>query len=187
MIILPQALSLFVLIPLVGAVLVAACLVPVARAIFRRLGVVDRPDRERKLHAGAVSLGGGLVVFVAVCLTVGAVTATTSPAASNANSTTKWSEAAVTEQGKVAPAMASEHWRVLFGAAAFLMVVGLVDDAIALRGRQKLLLQIFVVAFVVGGGGWSKALSVWDTGSTSGYLPIPSPQSGCWRPSTRSI
>ena len=49
-----------VLISIIGSCLLSAGLVPIVRASFRRWGIVDRPDKERKLHEQAVSLGGGL-------------------------------------------------------------------------------------------------------------------------------
>src|SRR5690606_18649905 len=48
------------------ACLIAIALVPLARTLFRVCGIVDSPDRERKLHRTAIPLGGGLAVFLAV-------------------------------------------------------------------------------------------------------------------------
>jgi UDP-GlcNAc:undecaprenyl-phosphate/decaprenyl-phosphate GlcNAc-1-phosphate transferase len=150
-----------ILISALCACLISACLVPAIRAIFRRLGLVDRPDRERKLHLGAVSLGGGLAVFLSVGITLAVIAggdrvlggrflpaATIAPLHTSASS----ADAALPRAGTVAQDRQRNQWYLLLAAAGVLMLVGLVDDTVALRGRQKLLLQILVVAALVAGG-----------------------------------
>src|SRR5690554_3407405 len=132
--------SQLVPITIVCAGLVSACLVPIVRAIFRRLGIVDKPDRERKLHANAVSLGGGLAVFVSVMITFVLVLFGD-----------RYFGDGILRADSGEGSWATQ-WIVLFAAAGVLMVVGLLDDAIALRGRQKLLLQVLVVVSIVGSG-----------------------------------
>ncbi len=39
-------------------------------SIFRRLGVVDKPDQIRKIHKGDIPLGGGLVLFLSCSLSL---------------------------------------------------------------------------------------------------------------------
>ncbi|HVR72786.1 MAG TPA: hypothetical protein VMT52_00565, partial [Planctomycetota bacterium] len=46
-----------------GGVLVSAILLPLCLPIFRRLGVVDRPN-ARSLHTTAIPRGMGLVVVI---------------------------------------------------------------------------------------------------------------------------
>ena len=114
--------------PAVSAIVAAAVaafagvlLTPAAMRVLTHFGVVDRPDRTRKLHLKAVPVGGGISVLAAMlcgCL-VAALTGNTG------------------------------FPFVLLSAGAMLSVVGLVDDATGLRGRQKLLCQIVIAAYVV--------------------------------------
>src|SRR5690606_34845846 len=65
------------------------------------------------------------------------------------------------------------QWLILFGAASVLMLVGLLDDAIALRGRQKLLLQILVVAAIVGGGTVVQSFNLFGYDISLGIFAYP--------------
>ncbi len=108
--------------------------VPIVRSIAIRVGIVDKPDRERKLHTNAIALGGGVGVFAALvtsfvaCLFIDRVDS-------------DWMLGAI-----------DTKWYMLFAAGTAILVVGLVDDAVALRGRQKLLLQCLIAVSLVGGG-----------------------------------
>lgn len=153
-----------VLVSILGSCLLSAVLVPIVRALFRRWGIVDRPDKERKLHEQAVALGGGLAVFVSVLITfvilintdkwlgMSLLTDATTPLATVDQGTADYADLKNPHRGPVDNPVLWSQWLILFGAAGVLMVVGLLDDAIALRGRQKLLLQILVVVAIVGGG-----------------------------------
>lgn len=118
----------------VVAVACSLWMVPVVRALSRRWGIVDRPDKERKLHGKETALCGGLAVFIA-CLAAFTVVITWCGGAS----VPSWSEL-------------SSRYLVLLGAAFAMMMVGLLDDAITLRGRQKLLAQIVILSCVIGSG-----------------------------------
>ncbi len=112
----------------------ALAFVPVVRAIALRVGMVDAPDRERKLHDRAIALGGGIGVFAAVVVAFIA-------------SLYLDRVDPVWELGTL-----GSRWYTLFSAVGAIMLVGLVDDAIALRGRQKLLFQCLIAAALVGSG-----------------------------------
>ena len=43
---------------------------PIVRRYARVLGVIDRPDRERKKHAKATPLMGGVAILIALCLSM---------------------------------------------------------------------------------------------------------------------
>jgi len=153
-----------VLFSIIGSCLLSAVLVPIVRATFRRWGIVDRPDKERKLHEQAVSLGGGLAVFLSVLVTFAVLingdqwlgtdllAGVSGSAATLDQVPQDYSELRNPHRGPIDNPVLKSQWLILFGAASVLMVVGLLDDAIALRGRQKLLLQILVVVSIVGGG-----------------------------------
>lgn len=123
-----------VLIAILSSAAIAFAVVPVVRASFRWLGIIDRPDAERKLQTNAVSLGGGLAVFASLCATFAIVMM------------------GDRYLGEGLLGTLDGRWHVLFYSAASLMLVGLADDVFSLRGRQKLVLQIIVVLAVVGGG-----------------------------------
>ena len=53
------------------AFLISLLLTPLCRNLFRRLGIVDRPDEERKLHTQPVAHMGGVpiaITYLASCL-----------------------------------------------------------------------------------------------------------------------
>ncbi len=117
------------------ATILSLASVPVVRALARRFGIVDAPDPERKLHHGEIALCGGIAVFFATCVTVallfflqgtGEVRMPTLP----------W----------------DSRWTALVAAAAAIVTLGLIDDWITLRGRQKLLGQVLIVSFLAASG-----------------------------------
>jgi UDP-GlcNAc:undecaprenyl-phosphate GlcNAc-1-phosphate transferase len=123
-----------VLSSLVTSLFISLLVIPTVRALFRRWGIVDKPDATRKLQSNAVSLGGGLAVFVSLCLGFAVVMLVDR------------------YLGQGLLGTLSTKWHVLFYSAGALMLVGLADDIIALRGRQKLLMQILIVVAIVGSG-----------------------------------
>ncbi len=147
--------SLLMLLSLAVAVATSLMLVPVVRHFCRLLGVVDKPDAERKLQSNAVSLGGGLAVFASVCVTFTAVL--------------------LCDRyfGDGVLGVLDQRWHVLFYSAAALMLIGLFDDAFTLRGRQKLLLQILVVVGVVGGGTVVQTVRILGTSIDLGVFAFP--------------
>ncbi len=57
-----------------GAFLLAVIITPIYRSLAIRIGMVDRPDRTRKLHSNDVAIAGGIAVFLALFLTgIGAI------------------------------------------------------------------------------------------------------------------
>lgn len=113
-------------------------LTPAMRALALRLGIVDLPDGRRKLHRSAIPLAGGL----AVCLAI---------------------EFALTVSLQLPgarPEIGSTPVIGLAIAANLIVLLGLLDDRIRLRGRQKLAGQIVAASVLVaswrfdaGGGG----------------------------------
>lgn len=112
----------------------ALVFVPIVRSLSRRLGIVDRPDPERKLHGKETALCGGVGVFMATVVSIGSVF--------------------VLAGGQSLPQLTAlpKQWLILLGAATAIMVLGLIDDALTLRGRQKLLAQIIILSCLVGSG-----------------------------------
>ncbi len=112
----------------------ALLVVPTCRSLAHLLGIVDHPDKERKLHTAPIALGGGISVFLSFATAFVA---------------TILIDRQFFDQlfGSV-----SNQWYVLFASAIAILLVGFVDDVWALRGRQKLLLQCLIIACMVGSG-----------------------------------
>ncbi|KAA1259791.1 WecA-like glycosyltransferase [Rubripirellula obstinata] len=109
-------------------------LVPLVRKAARTLGAIDRPDQQRKLQTMPVALGGGVAVFAAMIIAfVGTI---------------------LIDRAFFGFQLGYNRspWYLLFGSAGALLLVGLADDIWNLRGRQKLLAQILIVAMLVGSG-----------------------------------
>lgn len=137
------------------AVLGSLCIVPVIRCASRRYGIVDRPDPERKLHGRETALCGGLAVFLAsVAAFLG---------------TMYWGGLAGIPELSALPS----RWLVLFGAATAMMLVGLVDDTLTLRGRQKLLAQMIILSCLIGSGTLIQTIRVFGVSLELGIFAYP--------------
>ncbi len=130
-------------------------LVPLVRGLARALGIVDHPDRHRKLQAEPVALGGGVAVFAALVIAFAGT---------------------IIIDWQFFGSMFGHvpvRWYVLSGGAAAMLVVGLVDDAWSLRGRQKLLLQCLIIAALVGGGTLIQRISLFGFEVQLGIFAFP--------------
>ncbi|HWB01146.1 MAG TPA: MraY family glycosyltransferase [Pirellulales bacterium] len=115
---------------LVVAFVLAVVFTAITREVALFIGLVDAPDRNRKIHARATPLGGGVAVLLALCATI----AITSFAPS------VWGEVVRQQIGEL---------RGLALAVLVLCVVGVVDDFQALRARQKFAGQIVACAIAM--------------------------------------
>jgi UDP-GlcNAc:undecaprenyl-phosphate/decaprenyl-phosphate GlcNAc-1-phosphate transferase len=139
---------------LVGAFLIALVLTPVVRRIAIRMNLVDRPDPHRKLHKEAVALSGGVAVFLSLGLAAGIATLASE---------------------SIRDAVAKNPLPV-FGLAVSslgIVLLGLIDDAVTLRGRQKLFGQLLLVTILVGCGFQMKSISFLGWQADLGLLVIP--------------
>jgi UDP-GlcNAc:undecaprenyl-phosphate GlcNAc-1-phosphate transferase len=112
---------------------VSLLLTPLVRRACRSRGLVDRPDGHRKLHDHVVALGGGIAAALATLLTLGALYFF-SPASLHALS------------------RGSADLLGLYAAGIAIVAVGIADDALGLRGRQKLAGQIVSCVIVLASG-----------------------------------
>jgi UDP-GlcNAc:undecaprenyl-phosphate GlcNAc-1-phosphate transferase len=115
------------------ALVFSIVLTPVVRDVFLRLGFVDEPDNDRKLHVRRIPRVGGIAVFVAYLasfLVVGA-------------SGLLRHNAAVEE-------ISGGWW--LLAATSFIFLIGLLDDLAGLRPKQKLIGQVIGALLVWSGG-----------------------------------
>ena len=138
------------------ALLVALAIVPILDRIARRVGLVDHPDNNRKLHKSAIPMVGGLALFFAATLSI-AVSFYVG------NVYGEWFESLTGAISKLIPIdwMAANvqlrpaDWYELVGLLAgssLLLVVGLLDDRFGIRGRQKLMGQFLAVTVLIAFG-----------------------------------
>lgn len=121
--------------PFVTALLAAAATALVAVPLFgwlaRRWGLVDKPDNNRKLHATAIPLVGGLVTFATTTLvSIGVM----------------WGFGIQFEGRDF------RELPFLLVAASLILLVGVLDDRFNIRGRQKLAGQFLAVTVLIAGG-----------------------------------
>jgi UDP-GlcNAc:undecaprenyl-phosphate GlcNAc-1-phosphate transferase len=147
---------------LVGFTFIVSCLsslalVPVVARRCRAFGLVDHPDGHRKLHAQPAALAGGIAVFLVVAL-VTAAAAVVNP---------------------VIAASLSKDPLFHGGLAAsslVLLLTGIIDDRVGLRGRQKLAGQILASTILMACGLWIQRIqlfgSVVDLGLLSGPVTL---------------
>ncbi len=113
-----------------GAFLLAVIITPIYRSLAIRIGMVDRPDRTRKLHSNEVAIAGGIAVFLALFLTgIGAIVCIR-----------PLRNAIIVNPAPVVGLAVS---------ALAIVILGLLDDKFTIRGRQKLAGQVVATAFLV--------------------------------------
>ena len=121
------------LISFLSALACSVIFAPIVALIARRLGVVDRPDGHRKLHARIVPLAGGPTVLISLFVGLGA---------------TLWMHPTLLQ-----PTYADTRFLVLLAiAGSLIVVVGILDDKIGLRGRQKLFGQFLAALIMIPSG-----------------------------------
>ena len=119
-----------------AALLLALVLVPVlAKWVAGPIGLLDQPDNNRKLHRKAIPLVGGISVFLSMLITAGVI---------------YFFGNSLVESNPLVfkPSDPSQFLGLMLG-SAFLLLVGVVDDSIGLRGRQKLLGQIIAISILI--------------------------------------
>ena len=117
----------------IAGCLLSLILVPAVAECCRARGLVDHPDGHRKLHAQPIALAGGIAVFIVVALVA------------------SWRQATNPD---LALAFAREPaFYIGLGLSALvLLLTGVVDDLVGLRGRQKLAGQVVACLILIGSG-----------------------------------
>lgn len=136
-----------------AALLVAVVAVWSMRWLTIRLGLVDHPDPTRKLHRGAISLGGGIAILLTLAIVLALTRVVSqSPLAISwigdwfGEETAACAQAGLTWGGRL----------TALAVAAFLItLLGVFDDLRPLSGTTKLLIQIGITALI--GSFWSPA------------------------------
>jgi UDP-GlcNAc:undecaprenyl-phosphate GlcNAc-1-phosphate transferase len=119
-----------------------------------KIGLVDRPDGHRKVQRRPVALGGGVAVFAGLLAALAALVASPSHF-----------------RHQILAGGRDLAW--LLAACLVIVVVGLIDDRFNLRGRHKLLGQIFAAMLLVPAGFTIHRLRLFDSNVELGLLSIP--------------
>jgi UDP-GlcNAc:undecaprenyl-phosphate/decaprenyl-phosphate GlcNAc-1-phosphate transferase len=127
-------------------------LTPLARALARRVGLVDKPDGRRKVHDRATPVAGGLAVLASAALAVGA--ALLSPRVGGS-------------------AVQGPFLLGLLLGAVLICAVGVLDDFVGLRGRHKLMGQIAAALTVIAFGVCVRRVMVLGWEVELGLLSVP--------------
>ncbi|HPM79539.1 MAG TPA: MraY family glycosyltransferase [Candidatus Anammoximicrobium sp.] len=138
------------LVALLGSLL----LTPLVRRLALRWGMVDEPDEHRKLHGGAIPLGGGVAVLGGFAAALAAAFVYSS----------RWRERFAAD------------WLFLTGllaAAGVICFLGYLDDRHGLRGRQKLLGQLVATTVLVCGGLVIERFTIFGWQIELGVLAVP--------------
>lgn len=138
-----------------AALALAWGITPAVRRAAVRWGFVDRPDGHRKLHGRETPLGGGAAVFLAT-------TAVLAPLFLVPNAWT-----AALRRGNDSDRLA------LLLAGAVIVLLGLVDDRLRLRGRQKLLGQLIAITILVSSGLVIESFALFGQKVDLGLLALP--------------
>ena len=101
------------------AFLVCLILTPIFRDIFRSYGIVDKPDRRRKVHVYPIPRIGGIPIAIAYVVAL----------------------YPFSDESRLLSAYLPLAWKMI-PAAGLIFVVGLTDDLIGLKPWQKLLGQL---------------------------------------------
>jgi UDP-GlcNAc:undecaprenyl-phosphate/decaprenyl-phosphate GlcNAc-1-phosphate transferase len=140
---------------MVGLALVTSVLTtPLIRRLALRLAIVDHPDEHRKLHQRSIPLGGGIAVLVGLVTAVACMLVIPNP----------W----IHELRSQIPFLVG-----LSASAVVLCCVGLLDDRIRLRGRQKLVGQALAAGILLGSGLLIRQLQIFNWQIELGILAVP--------------
>lgn len=137
-----------------AALVAGLVLTPLVRRLAPRIGLIDRPDGHRKLHGRITPLGGGAVVFFAAAIVLVALFAIPNPW----RGAFDWSPANLV---------------ALLLASAVIVLVGLVDDCVGLRGREKLFGQFLAASILIANGLVIERIAVFGWRIDLGLLAIP--------------
>ena len=129
-------------------------LTALVRKLATRFGLLDHPDSRRKLHAQPVALGGGLAVFLTLCSTLLLLVLVPTPL-----------RAALLQDGRSLSG--------LLLAGAIVVLVGLIDDRVKLRGHQKLIGQTLAASVLIGSGLMIERFEIFGVPIHLGLLSVP--------------
>ncbi len=118
--------------------LLALLLTPLSRRVFDALGILDTPDRSRKIHSQPIPRGGGLAIALSYILSFFIAS--------------RWLGISLGQM--------SLFWKIL-PAACIIFAVGIADDLWNLKPWQKLAGQMVAAGVVCSGGFLSGLPDAW--------------------------
>ena len=115
------------------ALVVSLAVTPIVRLLAQRMGLLDQPDAERKIHQFPVPRLGGLAIAIAFAVAIAFAAVATQD---------------LNESGILRPNRAP----AILAGATLLLVVGVIDDLRGMRAMVKLFWQVAaaVLAFALG-------------------------------------
>ncbi len=136
-----------------GALFISLILTPFVRSIALKLNLVDLPS-GRKIHKTAISRVGGVAIFLTFIICTGLIYFTKTIIAIDL--------------------ISDERFYYLIGGSFLIFLTGLVDDAIDLNAKVKLILQIVAGSIAYFGGMVITVLTFpFIEHLTTGYLSYP--------------
>jgi len=137
-----------------AALAAGVILTALVRRVAIRIGLTDCPDVHRKLHAQPVPLGGGVAVFLATGGVLAVVLVVPNP----------WG------------LQLQQDWRDVLGfllAGLVVVGVGIADDCLGLRGRQKLFGQVVAASILMASGVLIRRVGIFGYDIQFGLLAVP--------------
>jgi UDP-GlcNAc:undecaprenyl-phosphate GlcNAc-1-phosphate transferase len=135
------------------SLLLAYALVPMLASLAARVGLVDHPDNNRKLHRNAIPMVGGLTLFVvAPIAAILVISLGVNFGEVFADLTRTISQWIPLDRIRADVQVKDKDLYQLIGlgiGSAVLLAVGLTDDRFGIRGRQKLLGQFLAVTVLI--------------------------------------
>lgn len=137
-----------------STLLVSLLLTPLVREIACRMELVDRPDGHRKLHTESTALGGGFAVFLSTVMVLMVLFG-------------------LQGMWELPRFLKPADLGGLLLAGAAIVSVGLLDDSLGLRGRQKFLGQIVAASVLIGFGTVIQRIQIFQWTLDLGLLSLP--------------
>ncbi|MGE3313823.1 MAG: MraY family glycosyltransferase [Planctomycetaceae bacterium] len=124
------------------------------RQLALKLDLVDRPDGHRKIHQKPIPLGGGVSIYLTTLLVI----------AGMALLGHSWWSILVARSRDLAGILTS---------ATLIVLLGAIDDAHGLRGRQKLFGQLMAALVVIANGIVIERVQLFNWVLELGWLSVP--------------
>jgi UDP-GlcNAc:undecaprenyl-phosphate GlcNAc-1-phosphate transferase len=138
----------------VVAITLGTMLAPIIQRIATRIGFVDKPDAHHKRHSQPVALGGGILIFISVLMSLVSI-------------------AAISSVARMLFSRDAEIVRGFLLASLTLIAVGIIDDWRGMRGRNKLLGQIVAALLLASHGLEIRQLELLGWTIDLGVMAVP--------------
>jgi UDP-GlcNAc:undecaprenyl-phosphate GlcNAc-1-phosphate transferase len=138
----------------VVAITLGTVLAPIIQRIATRVGFVDKPDAHHKRHSQPVALGGGILIFISVLVSLLSI-------------------AAISSVARMLFTRDAEIVRGFVLASLTLIAVGIIDDWRGMRGRNKLLGQIVAALLLASHGLEIRQLELLGWTIDLGVMAVP--------------